>query len=569
MSYSAALESMARTPVTLVVLTLDFCGRTFGASPCLATGAPCHNTYKTCKYKGAWLRQSKDYKFSSADAPLPFKSGERPYLQAVNYLPTEIRDNLTVNGRLTAVFHDEPDSDVGIDPYVAQRPAAQGTFWKKLLSRNPNYKGRQIKIYEGFAGLAEGDYQQRWAGVLDNIRLDGDSIKAEAVDLLKSLADVEAPPKLDIKLVADINAVAAAITLTTVSGLDSPSGYVRLKDEIIYYTGRNTGTNQITGCQRGFFGTTASTHKANDKVQKVRYYAPANPFNHLKTMLLTDAGIGASYVDTAAFDYWRDWPGGEVDFSAIVSEPTKLDKLYFEVIDLVDAKSWVGEDLKITIRRNVPNEPGRAYHTITDEANIIHDSAAVDLNEKSRLTRMSIYWDRAAVSRADDSAAYARLDVAVDADAEGANEYNETIEKKAYCRWLRSGYMQEEPMQTYIKNLLARRLFRQRDAQPILDLDVELKDSGIKTGAYCRVSTDELANADGSPIAGQIFQTIKRAGKGHRLELSLLRLPPEKWGFIAPNDTPAYDAATEAQQEYGFITDSSGLINDRPGYYIW
>lgn len=567
-SYQAHLTAISRTPVTLVVMTLDFCGRTFGVSPCLATGTPCYNTFPTCKYKSAYLKTTKDYKFTSANAPLPFNGNERPYLKSVRYLPTEIKDNLTINARVSLEFDDEPDTDVGIDPYVSQRPSVQGTFWKKLLTRNRNYKGREVKIYEGFLGLAEADFQQKWIGVIDNISID-DTVRIETKDLLKKLSDIEVPPKLDIKLVADIDTTATEMTLTTVAGLDSPSGYIRMKDEIIYYTGVNTSTNQLTGLQRGYFSTVPDNHKTNDKIQKVRYYPPANPFNILKEMLSVDAGISSSYIDATAFDYWRDWPGGEVNFSAIISEPTKLDKLYFEIIDLIDCKSWIAEDLKITIRRNIPNEPDRPYFVITDEANIIHDSASVDLNEKSRLTRILLYWDKTVLGKIDEIKEYNRLDVAIDADAESVNEYNEVIEKKIFCRWLRSGYMQEELLSQFVKNTIIRQLFRQRNAQPLLTCDVELKDSDIKTGSYCRVTTDEVLNTDGTELNNEIFQTVKRNFKGNKINLILLKLPSERFCFIAPNTTPAYDSASDAEKEYGFITDNNGLIDGKPGYYIW
>lgn len=569
MSYQDELAAISRTPVTLVIITLDYCARIFGTSPCTATGTPCYNTFPTCKDKTNYNKTTKDYKFTSADAPLPFKTGERPYLSKVTYLPTEIKDNLTINARASVEMYDEPDTDIGIDPYVSQRSSIQGTFWKKLLTRNPNYKGREVKIYEGFLGLAEADFQQKWIGVIENITLGKDTVKIEIKDLLKKLSDIEVPPKLDIKLVTDIDAAITTITLTTVSGLDAP-GYIRIGDEIIYYTTKNETTNQISGCTRGYFSTTAAEHNANDKVQKVRYYAPANPFDILKEMLLTDAEIGASYVDSTAFDYWRDWPGGEVNFSAIVSEPTKLDKLYFEIVDLIDCKSWVAEDLKITIRRNIPNEPGRSYHNLTDEANIIHDSASVDLNEKSRITRVLLYWDKTTLGKVDEVMEYSRIDIAVDADAESANEYNEVIEKKFFCRWLRSGYIQEETLARFIKVFIMRQVRRYRDAMPIITLDLEMKDSDIKTGDFAKISTDELLMTDGNPLDKAIFQIIKRDFKGQKINLKVLKFPSRKVALFAPSGTPAYTSATEAQKEYAFFTGADGkMSNQDDGYYFY
>ena len=152
-------------------------------------------------------------------------------------------------------------------------------------------------------------------------------------------------------------------------------------------------------------------------------------------------------------------------------------------MNLVDCKSWVGEDLKITIRRNVPNQPGRSYHSITDEANIVHGSLSVDLNQKSRLTRIALFWDKNGIGKIDDMKEYNRIDIALDADAESANEYNGVTEKKIFCRWLRKDYMDEDVLAQYIKNLILRLVRRQR-TRSHGEPEAELKDSHIKTGEY-------------------------------------------------------------------------------------
>ncbi|MBI5343972.1 MAG: hypothetical protein HZB83_01305, partial [Deltaproteobacteria bacterium] len=253
-----------------------------------------------------------------------------------------------------------------------------------------------------------------------------------------------------------------------------------------------------------------------------------------------------------------------------VSEPTKLSTLYFEIVDLLDCKSWVGEDLKITVRRNMPNEPGRTYKELTDETNIVHDSARVDLNHASRLTRVLVYWDKTAVGKLDDPASYNRLDLALDTDAEGVNEYNDQQEKKFFCRWLRTGYLQEEPLAQFMKDFSLRQVWRQRDAMPIVSLDVELKDSEVKTGEYLKLTTDELLNADGAFLSRALFQAVKRDFKGAKISINLIRVPERKIDFIAPDTAPDWASATEADKEYGYITDDDGKMPDgTPGYFIW
>ena len=104
-------------PIRLVYLYLDYCGNVFGTSPCLATGTPCFNTWKTCKYLSAFDNIGKTYKYSEVDAALPFM-GVRPYVKSVKLLPTEIKTNLTVNARVSVTMVDEMDQDIDTDPYL-------------------------------------------------------------------------------------------------------------------------------------------------------------------------------------------------------------------------------------------------------------------------------------------------------------------------------------------------------------------------------------------------------------------------------------------------------------------
>jgi hypothetical protein len=569
----------ARTSVALVILDLDFCTRTFGVSPCLATGTHCYNTWGTCKYLSAYLAAPKEYKFSSADAKAAF-DGCRPYIDSVKLLPTEIKTNFTVSGRVNVDFLDEPDEDVGVDPYWSERSSHPGTFFKKLLARNKNYKGRRIRVYEGYAGMTEGDYVLRWVGKIENITISGSSVKLEAVDLLKDLSKIEVPPRLAIKLAVDLaSGQMAAVTLTSVGGLDVSNGYIRVDDEIIGYATANTETNQLLNLTRGAFGTGAIDHGVNDKVQKCRYFPPTNPYDLLLGMLTVDAAIASEYADSAAFEFYKTWPGGDVDFWTIISEPMKLSDLYFEIVDLLDAKSWVAEDLKITIRRNVANSPGQTLYKLTDADHIIHRSMKVDLNEKSRITRTLIYWQKSPTGKDKEVTSYSRLDVAIDADAESASGYGEVIEKKIYCRWLDTTYQQEELVAQYVRNLAMRQTRRSRDAQALVTLELDTKDSEIKTGNFVQLDSDELLNPDGTPLEASTFQSVRREKKKSTIALTLQRIVSgTRICFICPNEDqetptdpyPAYASASELEREYGFITENDGLMpNGDPGYIIW
>jgi len=576
MTYASSLASVSRIPVSYVVITLDYCSLTFGVGACTATASDkCYNTYPTCRDKANFDLTTTEYRFTSANAPLPFKNGERPYIKSITYLPTEIKDSLTVSSRIQIEFYDEDDTDIGIDPYLSDRTSVQGTFWKKLLARNTNWKGRIVKHYEGFSDLAEEFFTQKFVGAIDNITLKKGVVRIDVVDLLQSLDDTNIPEELDLCLATDITAVATSITLdgTDVASLDASAGFIRVDDEIIYYGSRNVDTKILSSVLRGRFGTTAATHDEDTSVQEVRYFAPASGFDHLQT-ILTYCGIDAGYVDSAGIDAERDLDIGddEVDLSAIISKPTSAKTLFFELVDLLNCKAWVGEDLKITVKRNFPNYPSRAYTTFTDDANIIQGSTQVDLNKKSRISRVSIYWDRIAEGEDDNIDDYNRLDMGVDAEAESVNEYNEIAPKVIYCRWLRFGYDTEEAMKSFVKTQALRLVGQSRDPMPIISFWVELKDSDIKTGSFVKLTTDELQDKDGNDLTSAVFQVIRRQQKKNHIELDLLRITPKKYLIIAPAayDAKDYDTATETEREYGAISEAdTDMANGDPGYRIY
>jgi hypothetical protein len=604
--FAEKLNAISRCPVSLVVITLDYCANFYGQEPCKPVGERiCHNTFNTCRSRANFKRGSRQYRFTSNNAPLPFKTGERPYIDKIGYLPTEIKGNLPVNGRATVDLMDEPDTDAGIDPYLKQRSGPmQGTFFKKLLARNRNFQGRMLEIYDGFVGLAEEDFKLNFKGKIDNIKLGKGTVSIEAVDLLKSLTRVEVAARTNIHLRAEIDDQHISFGVSKVDDLDPNGGYLRIDDEIIRYSGVDTKRSFLTDCERGLFGTrdtkkeqgydNKNTHKQGAKIQKCRYYKRQNAFDILLEMLTKDVPLG-DFVDRRAFKdakYLYDCqdncqPFDMLQLEALITEPTKLGKLYFEIVDLLDCKSWVSEEGKITIKRNLPNFPSfrkdrpSIAALITDEANII--SHSVDLNLDSRISRLSIYWDKKLLGKDDDAKDYARLDIAIDADAEGPNEYGDLAqkkeaeqyndydaraEKKIMTRWLRPGSeVTEEERRYAIQALASRPVILGRDPMPILTIELEIKDQNIHTGDHVIVHTNALQWVHGEPFYGT-FQVIRRDRKGNRITLKCLLLSRRKVAFIAPAGYPSYEEATIEQREYGFICNDDGTMPDGSGGYI-
>jgi hypothetical protein len=575
-AFTDKTAEISRTQVQLVVITLDSCSLTYGVGDCTATGGAgeeCYNTFFTCQDRANFAKTTTDYKFTSFEAPVPF-TGIRPYVKTISTLPTKIEQKLTIKGRRKIQMVDELSDDINIDPYVANRSSVQGEFWKKLVARNPNYFGKPVKIYDGYIGLTEAQFVQKWTGTLENIINNKGTVTLSCIDTLAELSKLKVPDDIKAKNLNAVTDSQNTIILDTLLKADGvqidTAGYIRINDEIIQYTGLNVPSNQLTGCVRGSLETTAAAHDAESLVGIVKYYAPDNPFDILQA-LLNSAGIDNADIDTTAWAYWKDWPKTDIDYSAIITKNDGVtgQDLFWEIVNLLDCHVWQDEDQKITIRRNIANEPGRTYTDLTDTANVIARSGKTDYNETSRRTRYILYWGKSALGELEAVDSYSEVDIAIDADAEGANGYDSIRDEIIYCRWFSKRFLQGEVVNRYAASLVRRKLLNRVDAVPMVSVSVELKDEANKTGGNVVLTTDELLQPDGNPVADN-YMVIARDQIQGRINLQLLKFPKHRICFIAPNGITDYNSATVPEQEYGFISNDQGeMPNGSPGYLIW
>jgi len=547
--------SISMIPVLLVRTYLDRCTLTFGVNPCTATGAVCSNTYSTCRDRANYTASAYERTYTQMDTPLPKQATlERPYVSRVNLLPTEISDSLTVSGRLKVEMADDYTDGV--------------SYWRRHFALNRNFKGRELRVLEGNVstvgwfeggwfegGWFAGPIEERFWGQLVNVQYESNRVIIEAADPLKGLDEIDVPAKSEVKLAADIDNSQTTITLTSSDELQAAPSYVVIGEELVKYTAIDAKKNQISGCTRGAEGTEADTHNENAKVQPCHYFAADNPFDVLQSMLTDLAGIDSDRVDTTAWAYWKDWPETDMDVEAIIWRPTSLRRLYFELVELMDCRSWVSEEQLITIRRNLPNVPGREYFELSDGASFVLGSTKVDIYEEQRLTRVSVYWQPQGLYEEGEPAQYTRLGVAIDEDAESADEYDGTISKDIWCRWLNDTLGTEEDLEIYVAGLAGRILARRRDAQERLTVLVHPKDADVLTGSYVLVTTSELYSPfTGVALSGQAFMVSRRQIQTDGLiELEMVRQSYNRICFIAPDATPDYDDADAADREYGFI----------------
>lgn len=595
MTYASEQAALSRAPVTLVTITLDTCSRTFGTLPCAASGAPCYNTLATCKYKAAYLATTREFKFCTAEAPVPLPGQMvRPYLSDERYLSQEILMNeaLVLNQRCTLTMIDEPDTDIGIDPYRVspslreassgnEATTAAGTFWRNLLARHRNYKNRPITIKRGFVadGFTEADYQTAFRGVLENIEIASNgSVKIESVGLLK-LTDVDYPKKTDGRLFAALTSGATTIVLEAWSGVDTyavtpstqydASGYLRIGDEIIYYASvsfnSTTGYTTFSGVVRGLFQddgwSAAAAHDAGDAVDQVAYMQ-GNPIDLMQS-LLNKAGIANADINTAGFaDVKGTWFTGVI-FRGVLWEPIKIKRLLLELREQTATLLWQGDDQKIHIDAIMKRVTG-ATHTVTDDANIVLRSNAVQDQQSQRVTRAALYYDIKAGTKGDETSHFRLGAVAVDKDAE--DEFQEVKERAPiYSRWIRSFLTGND----YPRIVASRIVRRFRNGSLVATFESELKDE-YATGEIIELVTSQLLGENGRPSARLFLITRKEQVSPGKFRYKAIDVPSAgRYLIIAPSGHPDYMAATDVEREYGYISSSAGkMSNGDDGYLI-
>jgi hypothetical protein len=189
----------------------------------------CYNVFagqSPCQSQANYAKGVKTVKFCSRGMPLPAGEQIRPYIATATFTPTEIdtTKGLAARSQTTVSLADEPCRD-DLDLYAADRatPAA-GTYWTRLIARNPNAIGRFARMRKGYvvSPWDWGTFQTELyivegiAGPDDNGRVD-----VALSDAVKLLDRVKIPAATDGKLTADVPAtfntgIVASATSTSV-----------------------------------------------------------------------------------------------------------------------------------------------------------------------------------------------------------------------------------------------------------------------------------------------------------------------------------------------------------------
>jgi len=564
MTYATESARLAREPFAVVELELDYCQEVYGVSPCtaaLSAGNECYNTRKTCQDPANYNLGTKTYRFCEARNNLPAGVDMIPALMSPpTFTPTRIEPGkgLGFRGAVTIKIKDFPHHDRGIDPYVSTRAAASGTFFGRLLARNPYYVGRLIKVRQGYITdpFDWNNFEDRVYIIEKFDRDKNGDVTIIGKDLLKKADSdrAQCPVANAGKLLADITAVDSSLTLTP-AGIGSSeyaaSGTARIGDEIVTFT---RSGDAVTITARSQWGTTASDHSADDLFQECKVYTNENVTDIIDDLLTTYAGIASGYIPSADWTTEKNLWLSSSNFTAIISKPEGVDKLLGELTIQGHLNVYWSESAQEIKLKAIAPPLLNVNPTAIGEYDILADSAKITDEKKQRVSQVWVYWNIGDHTQEADTN-YQNLNISADLTKEGADQYGEKQVKVIKSRWISSDAQANQ--------LAGRYLARFKDSPKAISFDLDLKDQAIRPGDLIDITTRHLQDVDGSNMAtrAQIVE-YKESDK----KLSYMALTQEysgRYAFIAANTMGDYSAESATNKEsYAFVCLNTGLFAD-------
>jgi len=589
-----------REPIQIVEIHQDFCTRTYGSAPCVATltgGTPtgvrkCFNTRQTCQDPTNYVAGDLVLKFVKPVTSAPKDDLYIPSLVSVSTAPTKLnvgggsrsKGPLGNRASATVMFMDHPFPDRAVDKYLSGRldgtaqtdesgydPFDRGTFWTKWITRNPFYTNRRLVIREGYTDQAPAAMNTR-EYLIDQITgpNSSGSVKIVAKDPLRLAEDerAQAPVLSPGELNADITAVATTLTVAGAVLADYPAtGTLRADDELMTYTGRTIldGIITFTGVTRATDNTTADTHDLETQVQSCLRYTDADVWDIAEELLTDYAGIPASFLDTTGWAAEGALWLHQFSVSAVVAHPTGVSELLSELMEQALFYMWWDERTQKVLLRAVRPDTETPV-SVTDRDHIIEDSMSVKEEPEQRITQVWVYWAiKSPVHHVDDPDSFRRIRIRADLEAETAVKHGDSRIRKVFARWIQT--------RGQAINLTARILGRYGVSPKIVQLELDAKDRDLWTADLINVTTRLITDDTGQALE-TLFQVISAEEHvpGHRVKYTLQKSEFQgiNFAFWMSNTAPIFTLATDQEKKQGlWWSDASGEMSDGTAGYNW
>lgn len=584
-------DNLGRQPITIIEIDMPACWRVFGVGGCPAAlsasvPAKCFNTRATCRAPTAYAEGLQTLRFAANISGLPKGFTIFPALSGVSNSPSEINlsgadprsspfgkrarvtvdlQDFTYHDGLTDPYRDERISGAAQWSGVGYQPEARGTFFGRLVARQPYYVGRTLRVLRGVVGqpLAEMDAAAYvitgWSGPDASGR-----VQITAKDVL-DLADNDkavAPAASRGKLAAAITATDTVAVLTPAGVGDdyAASGRVCIGREVLAYW-RSGDTLNFVG--RGIDGSTAESHGALDVVQQALRYGDARICDVIYDLLVNYAGVDPLWIDLAA---WRvtndDWLTG-INVNATIAKPEGVATLVGELQQLGCMVWWDYLAQQVRFAVNRPIAPGETAYPITDAGHLITGTPEATNGDDLRISEVQFWHGMINPAEAADSDKnYSKLVVAPVAD----DPHEVKRYKAIYCRWF--GQFGDDTAASVIAERLKERY---RIAPRQLAGALDIKDKSLRMGDLVSVTSRSLQDEFGG--SGAVTMQIKYLD----LTDAALEIMAEefgitgRFGYIMDEAQGVdFDTASDLQRAEGafLMDDAVGTFPDGTGPYV-
>jgi hypothetical protein len=289
-------------------------------------------------------------------------------------------------------------------------------------------------------------------------------------------------------------------------------------------------------------------------------------------LLVTYGGVDPTYIPTTDWDNeYTNFLSG-YDLTTIISEPTGVTTLLSEITEQCGVNIfWHEIDKEIKFKAIIAAQATQGNVTqINDNDNVLLESVAITQNEKDRVSRVYFYYGK--IDQVDDNAGaenYALLNVSIDAESEGVNQYNESQTVMIQSRWF------DASNSAQVAEVVSRYLARFAQTPRRVKLRLDAKDSDLWTGDLFDLTSHNIQNADGTQaVVRFICQEVKEVEGGtvyeyQGLEFGLGVSAQGRYGLIGPNTLGDFSVESDANKDtYAFISDDTGKMSDGTNGYL-
>ncbi len=576
-----------RQPFIVVEAHLDSCELDYGVAPCVAaiptTGnRECYNTFKTCQDKAHYTATTKVHTFYSAIqvasvADTLFDAAHGiPCVKGCSFVPTKVdrKAGLAQRASVSVQLMDTTHNDSGVDKYIANRtyPTTNGTYFSKLLARNPYYYQRKLVIKTGYLqadGTVDDDGLQESVYFIDKI--DGPDANGNVTitgkDVLTFIDNdkVKLPAPTKLTLSAFINAAVTSITLLcadTSTDIPATEGYLCIDNEVMRVTVDSTdATHAYCTVVRGALNSTAATHDAATKAQYCYIIGEIDGVtarvDEVIYQVLVDGTVPIANIDAAGFTLEGDDWGSGMDFFGVITAPTGVKDIIRQITEQSGAYIWFDVREQVVKFRLTHPAISDDITSLNEEYNFVEQSLSVKVDDAERLTQVIYHYGildptRDLASPENYQGVYSPVNL--EAGDPNGNEYRTARIRNIFGRWVPfSGYGAASSVAD-----------RMADAYqvPLVSISFRLdaKDAALWVGSTVVVDSRSFVDDTGTrkPQIALITEAKENIAGSDIAIVCQVSQDRSRFAIIMPDDTPDYDSASAEQRDPGgFIADDA------------